>query len=209
MSETQKKILCMYSGGLDSLGALYMLLTDLAYADVGLHVHHMHLKNIENRALAEHLAVRATLGYFRQNNFKSFLYTESSHDYSFMRQYFVFDTYWYAFMAGHILTADKSILQVAVGRTKTDVESPSSMQHANRGREIFQATLPLELRFVRSYIYPVAHLTKQEIWRMLPPDLRNLSWSCRKPIFKEGKPEACGQCPTCKEMQEIAGEVKT
>ncbi|MFZ5564846.1 MAG: hypothetical protein ACOZBW_12415 [Thermodesulfobacteriota bacterium] len=199
----EKKILCMYSGGLDSLGALYRLLTAQEYADFGLHVHHMHLKNVENRALAENKAIQATLKFFRENGYRNFLYTESGHDYSFMRRYFTFDTYWYAFMAANIMTADHAIVHVAVGRTKSDMESASSRMNANRGHEIFHATLPLDLRFERSYIFPVAHLTKQEVWNMLPPALRDLSWSCRKPVFTDGQPAPCGKCPTCEEMKKI------
>ncbi|ABW67942.1 hypothetical protein [Desulfosudis oleivorans] len=199
----EKKILCMYSGGLDSLGVLYRLLTEPEYADFGLHVHHMHLKNVENRALAESKAIQATFRYFREKGYRNFLYTESGHDYSFMRRYFTFDTYWYAFMAANIITADSSIMHVAVGRTKSDMESAGSRMNANRGHEIFHATLPLELRFDRSYIYPVAHLTKQAVWNMLPADLRELSWSCRKPVISDKEPRPCGKCPTCQEMEKI------
>jgi tRNA(Ile)-lysidine synthase TilS/MesJ len=193
----------MYSGGLDSLGALYRLLTDAKYENFGLHIHHLNLRNRENRVLAEHKAIKSTLAYFRNSRYRNFLYTESSHDYSFMRKYFTFDTYWYAFMAANIITADNAIRHVAVGRTKTDIESAASMNHAKRGHEIFHATLALDKRFTRSYIYPVAHMTKKQIWEMLPADLRELSWSCRRPVNQDGGAQPCGKCRTCKEMAEI------
>lgn len=204
MSEP-KKILCMYSGGLDSLGALYRLLTDPAYREYELQVHHLHLHNRENRMVAEQQAIRDTLAYFQRHRYRPFLYTESRHNYVFLRKYFTYDTFWYAFMAANIMTADTTIHYVAVGRTKTDTENPSSLNHAKRGHEIFHATLPLELRFSRSYIYPAAHMTKKEIWEMLPPDLRELAWSCRRPVHKNGVPRPCGQCPTCREMETIKG----
>jgi len=197
------KILCMYSGGLDSLGALYTLLTDPAYQRFALHVHHLHLRNIEKRTTAELTAVKNTLRYFRDHGYRKFFYTESSHDYAFMRKYFIFDTYWYAFLAANIITADPGIRHVAVGRTRTDTENAGSMVNARRGHEIFHATLPLELRFERSYIYPVAGIRKKEIWEMLPPDLRVLSWSCRRPVVNNETLQPCGQCHTCKEMAKI------
>lgn len=199
----KKTILCMYSGGLDSLGVLYLLLTDKKYESFNIHVHHLILKNIEKRDHAEQIAVRSTIEFFKKNKFRKFTYSESAHDYTFLRRYFIFDTYWYAFMAANIMIADQSIMHVAVGRTKGDIGSGSSMRNANRGHEIFHATLPLEIRFHRSYIYPVMHLEKKEIWDLLPKDLRGLSWSCRRPIYRNQKPHRCGKCNTCKEMKAI------
>ena len=123
-----------------------------------------------------------------------------------MRRYFIFDTYWYAFMAASIMTADHRILHVAVGRTRTDIESADSMQNANRGHDIFHATLPLKLRWNRSYIYPVAKMSKKEIWQMLPGDLREMAWSCRTPAYQEGTPVPCKECDACKKMEEIKAD---
>ena len=51
----------MYSGGLDSLGMVYRLLTDPEYQDYDLHIHHVHNKNIENRHRAEDIMVQQAL----------------------------------------------------------------------------------------------------------------------------------------------------
>jgi len=194
----------MYSGGLDSVGNLHRLLSDEEFKDDRVHVHHLSLKNKENRAPAEYQAVKKTLDYFvSHEGYRPFEFTHSSHDYSFMKNYIVFDTFWYAFMAANIMTANPRIKQVAVGRTRSDVESANSMTHAHRGHEIFHATLPLEIRYERNYIYPVAHLSKQEIWDMLPSELRELSWSCRKPVYKENTPHPCGVCKTCKAVKAL------
>ena len=53
----QQTILAMYSGGLDSLGMVYQLLTDPAYAEYGLHIHHVNNRSIENRHAAEAIMV--------------------------------------------------------------------------------------------------------------------------------------------------------
>ena len=45
----QQVILAMYSGGLDSLGMVYKLLTEEQYKDYYIHIHHVHNKNVENR----------------------------------------------------------------------------------------------------------------------------------------------------------------
>lgn len=200
----KRKILCMYSGGLDSVGNLYRLLKDEEFANYRIHVHHLSLKNKEGRAPAERMAVKKTLDYFASHEeFRKFEYTNSLHDYTFMRGYIAYDTFWYAFMAANIMIADQSIEHVAVGRTKSDIDSAASMEHAHRGHEIFHATLPLALRFERSYIYPVAHLKKKEIWDMLPDELRKASWSCRVPVYIDKKPITCGKCKTCVVMKKM------
>ena len=55
--EIKPTILAMYSGGLDSLGMIYKLLTNFEYKDYDIHVHHVHNKNIELR----HRAAEALL----------------------------------------------------------------------------------------------------------------------------------------------------
>ena len=57
----QPTILAMYSGGLDSLGMIYKLLTDPEYNDYGLHIHHVHNRNVEDRARAEAVVVPMVL----------------------------------------------------------------------------------------------------------------------------------------------------
>ena len=59
--EQKSTILAMYSGGLDSLGMVYRLLTDPEYQDYNLHIHHVHNKNIENRHRAEDIMVQQAL----------------------------------------------------------------------------------------------------------------------------------------------------
>ena len=48
----QQIILAMYSGGLDSLGMVYRLLTDPEYTDYAVHIHHVHNRNVEDRVRA-------------------------------------------------------------------------------------------------------------------------------------------------------------
>lgn len=195
----------MYSGGLDSLGALYLLLTDPKYADFNIHAHHLVLKNLENRYPAEHRAVHRSIEWLREHGIRPFSFTQSVHDYAFMKRYFIFDSYWYGFMAANIVTADPAIRSVAIGRTRSDYvnDDPNWLTIANRGRDIYTATLPLELRYSRPYVYPVLELDKQEIWDFLPSDLRTLSWSCRTPVYQADQPRACGKCTACQARDNI------
>ena len=44
-------------------------------------------------------------------------------------------------------------------------------------------------------------IVDKEIFDTLPEDLRNLTWSCRTPIYNNGIPIKCNKCPTCKELE--------
>jgi tRNA(Ile)-lysidine synthase TilS/MesJ len=72
----QKVILAMYSGGLDSLGMVYKLLTDPEYKDHVIHIHHVHNRNVEHRDRAEAITVELALKELERLGF-SFIYSES------------------------------------------------------------------------------------------------------------------------------------
>lgn len=198
-----QKILCMYSGGLDSAGVLYRLLVDDEFADYEVHVHHMHMVNRENRAVAEEKAVGRTLKIMSGDEYRPFFYTQSLHRYEFMRKGMIWDMDMSAFMAGNICAADSSIVHVGMGRTRTDLESGGEafMQRMERAQTIFQTVISLD-ETEATYIFPVVDMTKAEIWAMLPVELREATWSCRKPVYDEDKqPSPCGKCSTCKDRK--------
>jgi len=202
-SVVKAKILCMFSGGLDSLGALYRLLTAPEYRDKKIHVHHLILKNIENRALAEQAACKNILNYFRANDYPEFEYTESLHDVSFLRHYFIYDSVMYGFIGANMMINDKSIVAMAIGSNGDDRKDLSTILRANKGRDVYHALLPDQMRYQRPYIYPVVHMSKKQIWDMLPKDLRKLAWSCRKPVYENNRVLACGKCKTCHEVKKL------
>lgn len=199
----RNKILCMFSGGLDSLGALYLLLKDPAYQDKQIHVHHLVLKNLENRYIAEKASCEKIVNYFKSNSYRSFTMTESQHDMSFLKKYFVYDSVMYGFMAANMVLNDLSISQIAIGSNFDDKNNRGSIERANKGRSLFQTMLPEKVRYITNYLYPVAHLSKYQIWQMLPEELRKMAWSCRQPVYLENKISPCKKCRTCLEMKQI------
>ena len=50
--------------------------------------------------------------------------------------------------------------------------------------------------------YPLIHMKKFEVWNMMPQDLRQLTWSCRTPIYEFGEIKQCNSCKTCIELKE-------
>lgn len=201
----------MFSGGIDSTGVLHQLITNPKYVDHPLIVHHIHIWNRENRAMAEAEAVKTILGYYKNNTSRKFLVTESTFNTTgfapLKSNRFPFDMDVCAFFSANICAARKEIDFVAMGRTKTDVDAGGDnfMMRMKRAQAIFKSVMMLEKTTMPEYIFPVVEFTKKEIWEFLPEEVRNSTWWCRRPIYEEGKkPKACGNCQTCKDTKEFA-----
>jgi len=208
LENDHSNVLLMFSGGLDSTGALWNLLQDKANK---LHIHHLHLLNMENRAEAEKCSVKNILDYLGKNY--DFKYSESYHEYptySYLTvknnmfvhaKSFIFDSDIYNFIAGTICMSLPSIKTVAIGRTKSD-DNNSIERRAIRGTKLLELFAPNVGK-----IYPVGHLTKAEIYNMLPEELRNMTWSCRHPINVDKNTfKKCGKCKTCLELNKIKNQ---
>jgi tRNA(Ile)-lysidine synthase TilS/MesJ len=201
-------ILLMFSGGLDSTGALWQLLQN---KENKIHLHHLYLLNKEQRAEAEQRSVRNILSYVSQSY--KVKYSQSYHEYPFysyltetadaivINQNFMFDSDIYNFIAASICKCLPNIKKIAVGRTKSDM-SEDIEERAIRGTELLKLFVPNVEK-----VYPVENLTKAEIYNTIPKELRDMTWSCRTPIisdkdiFKE-----CGKCKTCIELNKIKSQ---
>lgn len=192
--EQEKLILAMYSGGLDSLGMLYRLLTDREFSSFGLHVHHVHHKNIENRAAAEALTVNLALGRLSSLGF-SFEYSESEIGAPVFGLNFMFDIDSINFMAGYISSVNPKIVNIAMGMNANDFSHGLS-ERRRRADAILAAFTEVKK------IYPVGQMSKREIYDMLPSDLRELFWSCRTPKYFSDRVEPCGICRPCTQLRE-------
>lgn len=190
----QPTILAMYSGGLDSLGMVYKLLTDPAYKDYRIHIHHVHNKNIENRHRAEALAVDIALKELTALGFK-FEYSESEIGTVVYNKQYMFDSDSMNFFAGYVCFANPNIVKVAMGMQANDGNHALEERRV-RANKILAAFTPVEK------IYPVLNLSKHEIYDSLPENLRNKFWSCRQPVYNEKNIAPCGKCDTCVKLKE-------
>lgn len=187
-------ILLMFSGGLDSVGALHLLLTDAKYAAFQVHAHHVHINNRERRAPAEKIAVDGILELYRARGYRVDS-SETSMTFKTFNGAFPWDTDITKFVSGFIASAVPSVQRVAFGATRTDDEDLDTGRIA-RGNKIYAAFTNTEL------IYPVRHLSKQEILDLLPADVAELAWSCRRPAYRSPDvPTPCGACKTCLALQ--------
>lgn len=208
INHDDSNILLMFSGGLDSTGALWNLLQDPKNK---LHLHHLHLVNPTKRMEAEKLAVQNIVSYISKT-FKNIKYSESYHEYMsysylsrvlganhiILNQNLISDSDMYNFIAGTICWCLPHIKKVAVGRTKSD-ENPEVIDRATRGNKLLELFAPNVEK-----IYPVGHLSKKEIYNILPQELRDMTWSCRTPIYIDDKTfKKCKKCKTCLELSKI------
>jgi len=183
--------LVMFSGGIDSTGMLWKLLNEKK----ALHVHHMNLRNEERRAFAEHKSVENILQLMSKNH--EFNYSESTHQYPSYNNKFIWDSDIVSFIAGTICLSIPSIKFVAIGMTATDLSNPDLSNRIVRSNNVFKAFTEA------TKIYPVKNMTKLQIYNMLPVEIRNLTWSCRTPIYVNNFAYRCNKCMTCIELMKV------
>jgi 7-cyano-7-deazaguanine synthase in queuosine biosynthesis len=193
MTEKQT-ILAMYSGGLDSLYMVYKLLTSDEYSDKCVHIHHVHIHNVEDRFKAEALMVNAALTELKQRGF-TFIYSESKISSPAFRNNnkvsYMYDWDIVRFYAGWIASANPDISAIAIGREQSDAGEFNQYDSAAALVKYF-TDIPL--------IYPVMDMHKSEMYGKLPDWLKDKFWSCRTPIYQNNIPTKCGFCGTCKKL---------
>lgn len=191
-----KKTLVMFSGGIDSTAALWHVLQNPEeYGQI--HVHHIHIQNIEARWRAEAAAVKSVLAYLQEHIPTQFTTSESAINAPHLGGKFLFDTEIISFMTGYMTSRDPDISKVVIGATGTDFAQGAS-QAVVRGKAIhnaFHSEANDHSGTVKEY--PLANLTKEEVYKTLPEDLAIRTWSCRTPHYSDGKPIECGRCKTC------------
>ena len=199
----------MWSGGLDSTGALYKLLTEPRFAEYNIHVHNMVLQNVEQRAGAERIATDACLKWFRENC-REFKFTRTIHEYFFMGTKFIWDADVTGFTVGRLTYHSPDNYKYAVvGRTKTDRDQNNDNfgERARRAMTLMATAYMDEPEKKPEYLFLVQDMTKKEIWQMLPEELRKHTWSCRKPVRLDSVQDrpyvACGKCITCIDMKKM------
>jgi 7-cyano-7-deazaguanine synthase in queuosine biosynthesis len=186
--------LILLSGGLDSLCMTHLMLEDALDNDI--HIHHTNITNVEGRANAEADAVKRAIEYFQTNNYPKFVYTESTIAAPSFGRSFMYDSDAVNFMAGYVCSMDEDITEVAIGLNKSDTNGPNTTR-------IQKANQLLALFTTATKVYPVKDYTKQEMYDLLPAELRTMFWSCRTPKYIDDKAHQCGHCYTCQQIQKL------
>ncbi len=184
----------MYSGGLDSTAMLVKL---LAGTSEELHVHHIRMENRELRAPAEQAAVEGILAFCRTRH-RPFRTSESGLEFSQLEAIPI-DYLSIAFVACQVAIDTPGCTRVAVGSLARDTDI---VNRSARQRRVFETLYECyrarklgepEVRWV----YPVYDCSKTEIAALIPPEIRDLAWSCRRPVAVSGGYKPCGTCKAC------------
>jgi 7-cyano-7-deazaguanine synthase in queuosine biosynthesis len=188
--------LVMFSGGLDSTAMLVKLLAGSADE---LRVHHIRMINREKRDLAEQRAVEAIIGWCRAR-YRPFRYSESALDFSGLEAIPI-DYLSIAFVACQVAIDTPGCTRIAIGAlaADTDIANRSARQKrvfdemyaCYRARKLGEPHV--------EWTYPVFRTPKAELAAGLPPELLDLTWSCRRPL--EGL-RPCGICKACRAREE-------
>ena len=186
--------LVMFSGGLDSTAMLVRLLDE---TQDELRVHHIRMVNREGRDGAEQAAVEAILAYCRAH-YRPFRYSESALDFSELAAIPI-DYLSIAFVACQVAIDTPRCTRIAIGALSSDTDI---VNRSARQQRVFQEMYACyrarklgepEVR----WIFPVYDVPKADLARELPPELLDLTWSCRRPVRSANGWVACGACKAC------------
>jgi 7-cyano-7-deazaguanine synthase in queuosine biosynthesis len=192
--------LVMFSGGLDSTAMLVKLLAETPQE---LRVHHIRMANREGRADAEQAAVERIVAWCR-GRYRAFRYSESALDFRELEAIPI-DYLCIAFVACQVAIDTPGCNRIAVAALArdTDIENRSARQ-----RRVFDALY--ECYRARKlgepevqWTYPVYHAGKAELAALLPRELLELTWSCRRPVRHGEGFRPCGACKACLARQGI------
>lgn len=184
--------LLMLSGGLDSVALLANILEE---TDHSLHAHHIEIQNYENRKQAENQAVQAVLAYCRER-YRAFSYSTSRSEFPLGRGG-GFDLTLVLFTASRVHTALGRVIDIVY----TGHIAPTRPEILE-GSAVFNACY-INKRFKPVWLRPLARLKKIDIYDSIPQELADLTWSCRRPVHTGSGYEPCGECHTCRSMNEI------
>src|SRR5918996_5331462 len=186
--------LVMFSGGLDSTAMLVKLLAESAEE---LRVHHIRMVNRERRDLAEQRAVEAIVAYCRRH-YRPFRYSGSGLEFGELEAIPI-DYLSIAFVACQVAIDTPRCTRITIGALSTDtdiVNRSARQQHVFQEMYACYRARKLGEPEVR-WIFPVYDVPKADLARELPPELLDLTWSCRRPVRSANGWVACGACKAC------------
>ncbi len=192
----------MFSGGMDSTAMLLKLLEE---TDHELHVHHVRMLNRQGRDGAEQQAVEAILAWCRGRH-RPFRYSESALDFRELEAIPI-DYLCVAFAACQAAIDTPGCDRIAVGTLASDLDEARRAVTAAQ-RRVFEALYACyRARDVGEpgieWIYPVYDMTKAEVALRLPPELRPVVWSCRRPVHTPSGYRPCGMCKPCRKQAQL------
>ena len=190
------------SGGLDSVYAAWTYLRD--HPDKKLLMLHVNLFNVEKRAVHEAKAVKQALEYFKRVGLTNYRYVEMTYD---QRQFLstINDVEVVGFMIGVFLRARNRIIrEIAITASSFDLQQGAEYDQRSKARfDIIKLVAEVEGIPVPPYVFPVAHLTREQMLTELPFELLQAIWFCRRPV----NGETCKVCIPCTQTLDLYNQI--
>jgi 7-cyano-7-deazaguanine synthase in queuosine biosynthesis len=190
VSEVLKKYksLIFLSGGIDSTAVCYKLLKE--NTNQRFLIYHCNFRDYQHRHDYEKLAVNKIIRYFKENNLNNFDYINSDFSYGNINA-IVQDIELWGFFMGLILRGKSyDIENISICASKFDLQQGEEYEARSRRRyNVIKALLEYE----PVYTFPIKDLTREDLIKLLPKNLLEMTWFCRRP--NDGRP--CGKCKTC------------
>ena len=195
------KTVVLWSGGIDSTGALYKILKD--YPDE-VFAHHIHFKNIENRWEVEKESVDKMIPWLRKN-VRDFDYSESTIEIGLENVGWDIQI---AMYIGGLVVKDKFCNKLVTGIELEDHEEYPTVRSYGREVSFLLAVIATLQHPQQNQAFPyiwqiMANSSKKEIWDSLPEFLKENTWSCRTPKQSDGKWIECEVCKTCISLKKL------
>lgn len=190
------KSLVMVSGGLDSVALLASL---LAHTTHEIHAHHVEIRNAEGRAEVENATLERVLPYLRER-YRPFAYSTSKYE-LMMGQGGGTDMTLAMFMAARVTVAEGTFTDLV---WTGHLASP--MVDYLEASAVFTACFTYH-RYKPVWVFPFINCKKTDIYASIPPELADMTWSCRTPVLESGVYRRCGKCHACQTRDEIARDI--
>lgn len=189
-------LIAAVSGGLDSVGMLYRLLTETARP---IHVHHVRIQPRVDRGRwrAEEMAMQAVLPWMLENT-RPFVSTRSERLPRTVRTADIVVVTEECAKVGIATYGASGVSGLARGANAHDMASRQTNSRQHLAASAWQRAFGLGAPPIE---FPIADMTREALWAMLPPELSRLTWSCRTPSSPSpGHYRHCRACATCKEL---------
>jgi len=167
----QRKIVCLYSGGIKSVAYLAKILTDKQYDDYIIQVHYINIINHTREFQSAVEAVNKSLKFFQEASHRKFVVTENQVNFSCLPapSPLPLDIDICVFVASQMINVDPSIRFVVMGFSKDDLANSDMFAQMQAYLEMTKQNPDASLD--AEYLFPLIDNSYDEILAMQPKGL--------------------------------------